>query len=143
MNAILKTSVTLIVFFGSLSLLLSCRKASTEMLNEMVSTDGMVKFSGTFSGVGGQSVAGQAKIYVVNNLYQLKLEAFSTSNGPDLKVHLSNAATPSGFISLGDSKSTNGNQVYDITGMADFKVHRFVLIHCEHSNHLYGRAELK
>jgi hypothetical protein len=49
MNAILKTSVTLIVFFGSLSLLLSCRKASTEMLNEMVSTDGMVKFSGTFS----------------------------------------------------------------------------------------------
>jgi hypothetical protein len=72
----------------------------------------------------------------------LKLENFSTSNGPDLKVYLSTAASPSDYISLGDLKSTNGNQVYVITGSPDFSAYRFVLIHCERYNHLYGSAEL-
>jgi len=72
----------------------------------------------------------------------LKLENFSTSNGPDLKVYLSTASSPSGFISLGSIKSTNGNQVYEIAGTPDFTRHKFVLIHCEGFNHLFGSAEL-
>ncbi len=129
--------------FCSVLLLAACSKASTETLNEMV-IDGIVaKFSGNFSGVGNQKVEGQAKIFMVNNKYQLKLENFRTDNGPDLKVYLSKASTPNEFISLGDIKSTNGNQVYDILAAPDFAVYRYVLIHCEAFNHLYGRAELK
>ena len=120
----------------------SCGKTSTQKLDEMISVDGSLKFTGTFRGYGSQSVSGVAKIYLTNNQYMLKLENFSTSNGPDLKVYLSMASSPSEFISLGDLKSTNGNQVYEINGTPDFTKHKFVLIYCERYNHLYGSAEL-
>ena len=121
---------------------ISCGKTSTLTLDEMITTGGKLELNGNFTGYGSQKVSGQAKIYIVDKDYMLKLENFSTSNGPDLKVYLSTAASPSDYISLGDLKSTNGNQVYQIAGSPDFSVHRFVLIHCERYNHLYGSAEL-
>lgn len=119
-----------------------CGKTSTETLNEMVSMDGTLNGNGTFVGYGSEKVSGQAKIFKTNNEYMLKLENFSTTNGPDLKVYLSKAASPKEFISLGDLKSTNGNQVYNIPGSPDFTQYRYVLIHCERYNHLFGSAEL-
>ncbi len=121
---------------------ISCGKTSTQTLDEMITTGGKLELNGNFRGYGSQKVSGQAKIYMVDKNYMLKLENFSTSNGPDLKVYLSKAASPSDYISLGDLKSTNGNQVYPITGSPDFSAHHFVLIHCERYNHLYGSAEL-
>jgi type 1 fimbria pilin len=118
-------------------ILLGCSKTSTQNLDERVSADGTVKFSGTFRGYGSEKVSGQAKIYLIENQYKLKLENFSTTN-----VYLSREVSPSEFISLGNLKSTNGNQVYEITGTPDFSQHRFVLIHCQRYNHLYGSAEL-
>ena len=138
----MRVKTILICLFVSVSVLYGCSKASTQKLNEMISSEGSLKYTGTFSGVGGQNVSGLAKIYLTDNKYMLKLENFSTSNGPDLKVYLSTARSPSGFISLGDLKSTNGNQVYEINGTPDFTKHKFVLIHCERYNHLYGSAEL-
>jgi len=125
------------------SFLSSCNKTSTETLDEMVVTDGVLKHSGNFSGHGTERVSGQAKFFLTNNKYQLKLENFNSSNGPDLKVYLSKASSPSEHISLGALKSTNGNQVYDIPGNPDFTQHKFVLIHCERFNHLYGSAPLQ
>jgi hypothetical protein len=138
----MKIKMVLTAFAGFL-LFLSCSKTSTERLEEMVSTDGVLKFTGSFRGVGSEKVSGEAKIFLANNGYMLKLENFNTSNGPDLKVYLSKASTPQSFISLGDLKSTNGNQVYNIPAMPDFTQYRFVLIHCERYNHLFGSAELK
>ncbi len=132
----------LIALLSIITILFSCSKTSTQTLDEMISAESALKLSGNFRGYGSQKVSGQAKIYLTNNQYMLKLENFSTSNGPDLKVYLSKAASPSDFISLGDLRSTNGNQVYGINGVPDFSVHRFVLIHCENFNHLYGSAEL-
>jgi hypothetical protein len=132
----------LIALLSIITILFSCIKTSTQTLDEMISAESALKLSGNFRGYGSQKVSGQAKIYLTNNQYMLKLENFSTSNGPDLKVYLSKAASPSDFISLGDLRSTNGNQVYGINGVPDFSVHRFVLIHCENFNHLYGSAEL-
>ncbi len=126
-----------------LSILMSCKKTSTETLNEMVSSGSVSKYSGGFIGQGGQNVSGQAQIYFENNNYVLKLADFHSSNGPDLKVYLSKAASPSDYISLGDLKSTNGNQVYKISETPDFTQYRYVLIHCEKYNHRYGSAELK
>jgi hypothetical protein len=113
------------------------------MLNEHVDTAAVVKLQGTFMGIGSEKVAGQAKIYLQKERYYLALENFTTTNGPDLKVYLSQQAEPNNFIKLGDLKSTNGNQVYDITGMPDFTKYKYVLIHCERFNHLYGSAQLK
>lgn len=126
-----------------LFLFLSCNKTPTEKLDEMVSADGVLKFSGSFKGVGSEKVSGEAKIFLTNNNYMLKLQNFNTTNGPDLKVYLSKASTPQSFVSLGNLKSTNGNQVYEIPGTPDFSQYRFVLIHCERFNHLFGSAEMK
>ena len=138
----MQVKTILICLIGIMPILYGCGKTSTQKLDEVISVDGSLKFAGTFKGNGSQSVNGVAKIYLTNNQYMLKLENFSTSNGPDLKVYLSMASSPSGFISLGDLKSTNGNQVYEISGTPDFTKHKFVLIHCERYNHLYGSAEL-
>ena len=137
----MKTNLILTVILSLL--LFSCKKTSTATLNEVASATSTQKLSGSFMGYGSEKVSGQAKIYLMANKYMLQLENFSTTNGPDLKVYLSKAASPSGFISLGDLKSTNGNQLYEITGMPDFSQHKFVLIHCERYNHLFGSAELR
>ncbi len=123
-------------------LLVNCSRTPNKKLDDMVSADGQLLRSGSFKGLGSQKVSGLAKIYLTNGQYQLKTENFSTTNGPDLKVYLSKGATPQEFISLGSLKSTNGNQVYPINGSPDFSIYRFVLIHCEKYNHLYGNAEL-
>jgi hypothetical protein len=128
----------MLIFFSS-----SCRKTSTEFLNEKADTSAVVKVQGSFSGVGSEKVSGQAKVYLQRGKLFLALENFSTDNGPDLKVYLSQADVPKEFIKLGDLKSTKGNQIYDITGMPDFTKYKYVLIHCERFNHLFGKAELK
>jgi len=131
---------------ASLTILLftvSCNKTSTETLNEMVSPVAETKYLGAFVGRQNQSVSGEALIVLENGKYSLKLMNFRSDNGPDLKVYLSKESTPSSHISLGDLKSTNGNQVYEITGSPDFKQYRYALIHCERFNHLFGSAELK
>ena len=138
----MQVKTILICLMGIMPILYSCGKTSTQKLDETISVDGSLKFTGTFKGYGSQRVSGVAKIYFTNNHYMLKLENFSTSNGPDLKVYLSMTSSPSDFISLGDLKSTNGNQVYEVNGTPDFTKHKFVLIHCERYNHLYGSAEL-
>ncbi|MFN2438558.1 MAG: DM13 domain-containing protein [Chitinophagaceae bacterium] len=109
----------------------------------MVSPAAVTKYSGTFIGRQNQSVSGEALIVLENGKYALKLMNFRSDNGPDLKVYLSKESTPSSPISLGDLKSTNGNQVYEIPGMPDFEQYRYALIHCERFNHLFGSAELK
>ncbi len=138
----MQVKTILICLIGIMPILVGCSKTSTVNLDEMISVDGSLKFAGTFRGYGSEGVSGQAKIYLTDNKYMLKLENFSTSNGPDLKVYLSTASSPADFISLGGLKSTNGNQVYEISGMPDFTRHKFVLIHCERYNHLFGSAEL-
>ncbi len=139
----MKPLILIPVFLLLLFSMASCTKTSTMMLNEQVDTAAVVKLQGTFMGIGSERVTGQAKIYLQKDKYYLTLENFSTTNGPDLKVYLSQQAEPNNFIKLGDLKSTNGNQVYDITGMPDFTKYKYVLIHCERFNHLYGSAQLK
>jgi|AntDryMetagUQ255_1029468.scaffolds.fasta_scaffold05278_2 hypothetical protein len=133
----------LVAFLSIAFFTISCSKTSTETLNEMVSPEAVTKYSGVFMGRQNQSVSGEALIVLENGKYALKLMNFKSDNGPDLKVYLSKESTPSSHISLGDLKSTNGNQVYEISGMPDLKQYRYALIHCERFNHLFGSAELK
>lgn len=138
----LQKLVRLFCAISLITIALSCKKTSTQTLNEVVSISSSLKYSGSFVGQGGQNVSGKAEIYFENNKYVLKLADFYSNNGPDLKVYLSKASSPSDYISLGDLKSTNGNQVYEISGTPDFTLYRYVLIHCEKYNHRYGSAEL-
>lgn len=126
-----------VIFFSACS-----KSTSDAMLDEMVAGTAVLKFSGQFMNGPYGSGMGKVKIFETSGKYQLKLEEFSVSAGPDLKVYLSEAATPGAFINLGDLKSTNGNQVYDINGVPDFSKYKYVLIHCQQFNHLFLSAPL-
>ncbi len=139
----MQAKIVLATALGFMLIFSGCSKTSTETLDQTVSMEAQPGSIGNFAGIGAEKVSGTAQVFRTNNQYMVKLENFSTSNGPDLKVYLSKAATPSEFISLGALKSTNGNQVYDVQGSPDFKQYKFVLIHCERFNHLFGVAELK
>jgi hypothetical protein len=82
--------------------------------------------------------------------YYVRLEDFSTENGPDLLVYLSAApATASGtefaqtFIDLGKLKGNIGNQNYVVPDDADLEQYKSVVIWCRRFNVAFGAAPLE
>ena len=125
--------------------IVACKReenTSVEPLMERVDSMAVVNVIGKFSGVGGESVSGTAKILTSEGKYSLVLDDFRTNNGPDLHVYLSKQATPKDFIDLGSLKSVSGTQVYSISGTPDFQEYKYALIHCQQYNHLFGSALL-
>jgi hypothetical protein len=123
----------------------ACKKETTSMapLNEAPVATAIGVDSGSFSNGPYGSVSGKAKIYKNGDKYELALENFSSSNGPDLKVYLSKEKQPVNFVNLGSLKSTSGNQLYPIPTSVNVKDYSFALIHCQQYNHLFGFAQLK
>jgi len=79
----------------------------------------------------------------------LRLEGFSTDNGPDLNVYLVAAApdAPAGdfdddFVDLGDLKGNIGSQNYEIPEEVDLDRHRTVVIWCVRFGVAFGAAGL-
>lgn len=105
----------------------------------VVNPTAVLKYYGTFIPTSGITVSGEAKIYLENNQYKLQLENFAVSNGPDLKVYLSKAATPSDFINLGNLTSQT---IYPIPANVTVSQYSHVLIHCQQYNHLFAIAPL-
>ena len=122
----------------------ACTKKASEIpiIDDMDST-AAVLYSGRFMNGPYGVTMGVARIEAVNNQWQLRLDSFTVSNGPDLKVYLSKEAQPISFIKLGSLRSTSGSQVYPISGMPDIASYRYALIHCEKYNHLFGSALLE
>ncbi len=137
------------VFLGLLlfGMLASCNKQSgtpSITVNEKPDTAAVVvnqANTGTFVS-NGEGVMGMVKLYLADGKYSVGLENFKTNNGPDLHVYLSKEIQPVNFIDLGRLKATTGNQVYAVPGTPDFKLYKYVLIHCQQYNHLFGSAEI-
>ncbi|MBS1599450.1 MAG: DM13 domain-containing protein [Bacteroidetes bacterium] len=130
-------------------LLIACSKSNyspTTVINEIPDTvSSSVVYNSEFvSGPFGH-VTGIVKIYndSVTKKLSVALKDFNTSNGPDLHVYLSQESEPIHFIELGKLKSTQGNQVYDVPGNPDFTLYKYVLIHCQEFNHVFGIALLE
>ena len=125
-----------------LFLILSCQEEGPLTKGEnaiIIVPEAVLKYSGTFQPTNGISVTGQAKIYFENGQYKVQLENFSVTGGPDLKVYLSKAATPTDFVNLGNLTS---QMVYPIPASVDVKSYSHVLIHCQQYNHLFAIATL-
>jgi hypothetical protein len=126
----------------------ACNKnvgSAETLLNEKVDSVAAVVAGNTMPGnfvSNGQNVSGVAKIYTKEGKYSLALENFSTNNGPDLHVYLAKEMFPVNFIDLGKLRSTSGNLIYEINGTPDFTEYKYVLIHCQQYNHLFGSALL-
>ena len=140
MKHIIKLFVVVTILF-----LTACKKetTSTDPVNEAPGSTAMAIDSGSFSNGPYGSVSGKAKIYKTGSKYELALESFSSSNGPDLKVYLSKEKQPVNFINLGSLKSTAGNQLYAIPASVNLNDYKYALIHCQQFDHLFGFADLR
>lgn len=107
--------------------------------SKTISLNAILRYEGFFEPTSGIAVSGQAKIYQEGSQYKVKLDNFTISSGPDLKVYLSKAATPSGFVNLGNLTSQT---VYPIPSGVRVADYSHVLIHCQQYSHLYAIAEL-
>lgn len=125
----------------------SCKKetdAPTAVLNEGVDTTiAVLKFAGTFMNGPYGAASGKAEVYKTGSKFEVKLADFMVNNGPALHVYISKEAMPINYIDAGELKSTNGNQVYSVSGMPDFSDYKYISIHCVAYNHLFGYALLK
>lgn len=118
--------------------------APTVPIDDMTDDAAVLIYQGSFVNGPYGNVMGAAKVFKnEDNTFEVKLDEFNTSNGPDLYVYLSQEAMPVNFISLGKLRSTNGNQIYSIPDSPDFSVYKFICIHCKEYNHLFGYAEIE
>ncbi|MFV8363108.1 DM13 domain-containing protein [Flavobacterium sp. ZT3P35] len=95
--------------------------------------------AGNFMPTSGINVTGSVKIYLSGNQNEVRLENFSVSGGPDLKVYLSKNATPIDFVNLGNLTSSTR---YSIPKQVNVSTYKYVLIHCQQYNHLFAVAQL-
>lgn len=135
-------------------LLVSCFKGGVQPLQVRTSTPvvqpapGMPAMSaflyrGVFSATPGISITGQAKISLDSGRHILLLDSFAVSSGPDLKVYLAKEYPPVNFINLGALQRNSDHQLFPIPAAVDFSAYRYVLIHCQQYNHLFGYATLQ
>ena len=131
-----------IYLLPTLFLLLSCQEEGplTKGTNTVsIEPTAVLKYHSAFAPTSGIAVTGGAKIYLENGQYKVVLDNFTISDGPDLKVYLSKAATPNEFVNLGNLTSQT---VYPIPVNVNVADYSHVLIHCQQYNHLYAIAEL-
>lgn len=132
-----KLLIFLIVF-----LTVSCQeegRLTKSVANTVLASNAALKYHGTFEPTNGIAVSGDAKIYQEGSQFKIKLDNFSVSSGPDLKVYLSKSATPTEFVNLGNLSLQT---VYTIPSSVNVADYSHVLIHCQQYNHLYAVAEL-
>jgi hypothetical protein len=80
----------------------------------------------------------------------LRLDDFTTSNGPDVRVYLVAATdaadnatvTRAGFVELGKLKGTDGDQNYDVPSDLDLGKYRAVTIWCKRFSVNFATAPL-
>lgn len=139
----MKNLLIILGVITSIGLTACTKKApATPIIDDMDST-AMVLYSGRFMNGPYGVTMGTARMEEVSGKWQLRLDSFIVSNGPDLKVYLAREQQPVNFISLGSLRSTSGSQVYAVNGMPDLSSYKYALIHCEKYNHLFGWALLE
>ncbi len=95
--------------------------------------------------------SGTARILRLNrDAYVVRLEGFSTTNGPDLHVWLSEETAGGNWfkyrnarsIELGALRANNGNQNYEVPAAADLAGIRSVVIWCKRFSVAFGSAPI-
>lgn len=132
-------------FIVSLLLLAACNKNGIEEnallpVQPLDSLQAKTRYLGEFMNGPWGTVKGKARFYTSNGVQYLRLEMFESRSGPDLKVYLSKEQQPLNFISLGSLQALRGDQDYPVPGNPDLMDYKYVLVHCEQYNHLFGYA---
>ncbi len=83
-----------------------------------------------------------------NRIYVRLAEDFSTANGPDVNLLLHKNNPPKGFdqgdyVTLGELKSFNGTQVYQVSQGVALDEYNSVVVWCKKFNIVFGAAHLE
>lgn len=133
----------ILLILTTIALFSSCEEEgyyTQNSTNENSSTNLIVLKTGIFNPTSGISVIGSAELVTGDNKNYIRLQNFTISDGPDLKVYLSKNNFPSQFINLGALISTKS--IYEIPAGVNLNEYSHVLIHCQQYNHLFAIAQL-
>lgn len=117
----------------------SVRVVSEEM-NEM--SGPKILKTGEFEGLAGHKAQGDAKILDADGSKFLRFENFEVTNGPDLRVYITQGGDVKEGIHLDKLKGSKGDQNY-LVGDIDLNVYDTVVIYCQPFGAYFGQAVLK
>lgn len=100
-----------------------------------------VAFQGTFMN-SAHNTSGIAKVNAEKTI--LRLENFSSENGPVLELYFATDLSAETYISLGELQGLNGNFDYNIPNSnIDFTLYKYVIVWCVDFAVNFGYAELQ
>ncbi len=125
------------------------QKASTmvrpvsEAMDETASSESTVSIlrTGQFEGLVGHHASGTAKILDVGGKKYLRFENFEVTNGPDLRVYLTNNGDVSGGLHLEKLKGSRGDQNYSLENI-DADKYDTIVVYCQPFGVHFGQAKL-
>ena len=117
-------------------------KTTREVSEEMDDSDDMqILKTGMFVGLAGHSAKGDAKLLQVGSQEFLRFENFAVTNGPDLRVYITQGGDVKQGIHLEKLKGSKGAQNYLLDGI-DTDVYDTVVIYCQPFGVYFGEAVL-
>jgi len=123
--------------------ILSSVSEDMDDMNNEESTESAIEIikTGEFMGLAGHSAQGTAKILQVNDMTYLRFENFEVTNGPDLRVYLTQDGNIKEGIHLEKLKGSKGDQNYLLENI-DVGVYDSVVIYCQPFGVYFGEATL-
>ncbi|CAN5519416.1 hypothetical protein BH23ACT9_BH23ACT9_22970 [soil metagenome] len=118
-----------------------------EMAEAMPEDQPVATVSGAFAGLSRYEAEGTATVYAVGGGHVLRLEDFSVTNGPDLRVLLAPIGADgqpdiAAATELDGLKGNVGNQNYEIPAGVDLAAPLVVVIHCAPFDVTFATAPL-
>ena len=114
---------------------------TTSVSEAMEYTEIQILYSGEFEGLVGHDASGIAKILKVSDSTYLRFEDFQVTNGPDLRVYLTNNGDVKTGLHLEKLKGSKGNQNYLLDDI-DWQKYDTVVIYCQPFGVHFGQAKL-
>ncbi|MGQ0792184.1 MAG: DM13 domain-containing protein [Nitrosopumilaceae archaeon] len=121
--------------------------AVSEEIDDMMDKDSskensvVITNTGEFEGLAGHKAKGIANIIQANDMTFLRFEEFEVTNGPDLRVYITQNGNVHDGIHLDKLKGSRGDQNYLLENI-DIKVYNTVVIYCQPFGAYFAQAEL-
>jgi len=119
----------------------------SEEMDDMMQEDSSEKTgpeiikTGEFEGLAGHNAQGIAKIIQGNDMTFLRFENFEVTNGPDLRVYITQDGDIKNGIHLEKLKGSKGNQNYELNDI-DIEQYNSVVIYCQPFGVYFAEASL-
>lgn len=94
------------------------------------------------TGTSGHPASGSVRVVETPDEKIIRYENYNGTNGPDLKIYLSNDLEARDFVDLGPSRANTGNINYSVPLNVDINDYQYVLTWCEAFGVLFDYAKI-